>query len=221
MAVASIVASRIIKDWNAKYSNVSVSERSGDTCAITQPMYCLKDDLSRLFDSQDTHYDTQMLVNSASDKAEGGNWKFDSESLVISNDSHWKGIFSRDTDIQATLRLYFGGFWKRFTKEASSGTIMGITHPYEFPVFAPNKASSQDLDGFGKVILLEYTEPPYNLFYDVLKIIDDHTMLGKAFFGMPEPGREILTFSMSRKYPLDFMTQEDHEMLYGKMKKPS
>jgi hypothetical protein len=26
---------------------------------------------------------------------------------------------------------------------------------------------------------------------------------------------------MSRKYPFEFMTQEDHEMLYSKMKKPS
>jgi hypothetical protein len=26
---------------------------------------------------------------------------------------------------------------------------------------------------------------------------------------------------MSRKYPFEFMTEEDNEMLYGKMKKPS
>lgn len=38
---------------------------------------------------------------------------------------------------------------------------------------------------------------------------------------MPDLGREILTFSMSRKYPFEFMTEEDHEMLYSKMKKPT
>ena len=26
---------------------------------------------------------------------------------------------------------------------------------------------------------------------------------------------------MSRKYPLEFMTEEDHEILYSKMKKPA
>lgn len=31
----------------------------------------------------------------------------------------------------------------------------------------------------------------------------------------------MLTFSMSRKYPFEFMTEQDHEMLYSKMKKPS
>jgi hypothetical protein len=77
------------------------------------------------------------------------------------------------------------------------------------------------LDGFGKVILLEYLDPPYNLFYDVLKIVDENTILGKAFFGKPTRGREMLTFSMSRKYPFEFMTEEDHEVLYSNMKKPT
>jgi len=54
-----------------------------------------------------------------------------------------------------------------------------------------------------------------------LKIVDDHTILGKAFMGTPEPGKEMLTFSMSRKYPFEFMTEDDHEMLYSKMKKPT
>ena len=31
----------------------------------------------------------------------------------------------------------------------------------------------------------------------------------------------MLTFSMSRKYPFEFMTEEDHEVLYSKMKKPT
>ena len=101
------------------------------------------------------------------------------------------------------------------------GDIMGITHPFEVPVFARNKATDKELDGFGKVILLEYLDPPYNLFYDVLKIVDENTILGKAFLGKPTLGREILTFSMSRKYPFEFMTEEDHEMLYSKMKKPT
>jgi hypothetical protein len=221
MAVASIIALRIINDWKPKYANLPVNSGLGQTCAREQPMYCRQADLSRNFDSQDARYDAQALLNSSSDKANDSNWNFDPKTLVVSNDTHWKGIFPRDTDIQNTLRLYFGGFWKRFTKDPVSGEIVGITHPYEFPISAPNKATSRDIDGFGNVILLEYTQPPYNLFYDVLKIVNDHTVLGKAYFGKPAPGREILVFSMSRKYPFEFMTQEDHEMLYNKVKKPS
>jgi hypothetical protein len=54
-----------------------------------------------------------------------------------------------------------------------------------------------------------------------LKIVDKDTILGKAFFGNPIAGNEMLTFSMSRKYPFEFMDEEDHEMLYSKMKKPT
>lgn len=227
MTVASIVASRIIKDWENKYANISLTDNLGLTCAITQPMYCLRTNLSELFDSINTQLDSKMLVNSANDKAdEATNWKFDPQTLMISNNSHWKGIYPRDTDdIRNTLTLYFGGFWKRFSANSGPSStakeITGITHPFEVPVFARNKATDIELDGFGRVVLLEYLDPPYNLFYDVLKIVDENTILGKAFFGKPTRDREMLTFSMSRKYPFEFMTEEDHEVLYSKMKKPT
>jgi hypothetical protein len=51
--------------------------------------------------------------------------------------------------------------------------------------------------------------------------VDENTVLGRAFLGRPHLGREILTFCMFRKYPFEFMTEEDHEMLYSKMKKPA
>jgi hypothetical protein len=78
------------------------------------------------------------------------------------------------------LTLYFGGFWKRFTKNESAD-IMGTTHPFEVPVFARNKATNKELDGFGKLILLEYLDPPYSLFYDVLKTVDEIPYLVKPF----------------------------------------
>ena len=139
---------------------------------------------------------------------------------MIYNNLQWKGIYSRDSNIQNTLLLYFGGFWKRFNKN-DAGDITGITHPYEVPINAKNRATQKEIDGFGKVILLEYLDFPFNQFYDVLKIVDENTMLGKAFMGAPKPGREILTFSMSRKYPFEFMTEQDHEYLYSKLNKPA
>jgi hypothetical protein len=159
-----------------------------------------------------------MLVNSTSDKIDDTNWSFDPEKLLVSNNTHWKGIFTRDHDIANMINLYAGGFWKRFSQNI--GKITGMTHPFEAGVFAPNIATDQRLDGFGKVILLEYTQAPFDRFYDVLKIVDENTILGKAFADKPVPGREMMTFSMSRKYPIEFMSEDDHEMLYSKMKKP-
>jgi choline dehydrogenase-like flavoprotein len=219
MTVASIIASRIIKDWHARYSTIEIDPEIGRTCDRSQPMYCLRTNLSEMFDSTQMKYGVDMLVNSAGEQADETNWSFDPVKMLITNNSHWKGIFPRDADIQNTLALYFGGFWKRFKKVGEQ--VTGTTHPYEVGVFAANKAEQRELSGFGEVILLEYLESPYDQFYDVLKIIDKDIILGKAFFGTPSPGKEMLIFSMSRKYPFEFMDEGDHRMLYNKMKKPT
>ena len=218
MTVASIIAERIAKNWE-KYGKIPIRKSLGETCDISQPMYCLRNNLSDMFDKMETKYGVQMLVNTASETLNETNWNFNPTTLMITNNTHWKGLYPRDSDIPNELTHYAGGFWKRFTKTGSQ--ISGITHPFEAPVFAANKAIDKNLPGFGKVIVLKYIDFPYNGFYDVLKIVDDHTILGKAFMGTPEPGKEMLTFSMSRKYPFEFMTEDDHEMLYSKMKKPT
>jgi choline dehydrogenase-like flavoprotein len=219
MTIASIIASRIAKDWRAKYSDIQTSNDLGSTCSISQPMHCLRNDVSKMYDSMQTQSGPEILVNSPAEKADDTNWSYDPVSMTITNNTHWKGMFPRDSDIANTLVLYSGGFWKRFSKEGND--IKGITHPYEVDVRAKNKAQEKEIPGFGKVILLEYLDPPYNVFYDVLKVVDKDTILGKAFFITPTPGREMLTFSMSRKYPFEFMDEDDHEMLYEKMKKPT
>jgi len=218
MTFASIISSRIANDWKAKYDGIVTSSSLGKTCSILQPMFCLKQNLSDLFDSTDTIHPASMLVNSSSDKIDDTNWSFDPKTLLISNNTHWKGIFTRDHDLENMVNLYAGGFWKRFSENNSK--INGVTHPFEAGVYASNIAEDQILDGFGKVIQLEYTQFPFDRFYDVLKIVDENTILGKAFANKPVPGREMMTFCMSRKYPLEFMSEDDHEMLYSKMNKP-
>jgi hypothetical protein len=220
MTVASIVASRINKEWDSSYAASPLSKSLGNTCNIAQPMYCSNSSLLEFFDSAKNQFDVIKLVNSPNDKPDDSNWKLDPESLMIYNNLQWKGVYSRDSNIQNTLLMYFGGFWKRFSKNEMN-EIVGITHPYEVPIFAKNKATQKEIDGFGNVILLEYLDFPFNQFYDVLKIVGENTLLGKAFIGTPKSGREILTFSMSRNYPFDFMTEQDHEYLYSKVKKPS
>jgi hypothetical protein len=220
MAIASMTAARMGRDWGAKYQPLPVSQSLGTTGDLSQPWYCDRATLSKLFDGMDTRHSPAMLVNSPTEKISRDNWSFDPATLTVRNDTHWKGLFPRDGDAPNTLTMYAGGFWKRFTK-TPSGSVEGTTHPFELPVFAPNRATERQLPGFGKVVLLEYTQPPFTEFYDVLKIVDHDTVLGKAFFTNPQPGREILTFSMARRYPLEFMTEDDHDMLYAQSAKPS
>jgi hypothetical protein len=188
---------------------------SGNTiCTIQEPMFCSMSDLDSMFNQQKNQFPVEALINAQDNSPEDTKWSFDQSALIIYNNKYWKGFFP--TDQNFTAIRYFGGFWKRFYKE--DGVIMGITHPYETPaVFAANLPELQDNNRtLGQVIHLKYTSPEYSLFYDLLKIVDKDTVLGKAFLGVSPFSIQLLTFSMSRKYRVDFMTEEDHQTIYEK-----
>ena len=171
-------------------------------------------DLDSLFSQQKNVFPIETLINADDGSPENNRWSFDKNTLVIYNNKYWKGFFPINQNFDAVR--YFGGFWKRFYKE--DGVLKGVTHPYETPsIFAPNLPELQtNHRAFGDVILLKYTSPEYSLFYDMLKIVDKDAVLGKAFLGVSPFSIQILTFSMSRKYNVDFMTEEDHQTIYEK-----
>src|SRR5690349_7263188 len=70
-------------------------------------------------------------------------------------------------------------------------------------------AKEKDVTGYGKVIHLEYEDLPYSSAYDLLKMVDENTIIGKAFMGSFGKGMELFSFSMSRVYDVDFMTEDD------------
>ncbi|HEY6404489.1 MAG TPA: GMC family oxidoreductase, partial [Nitrososphaeraceae archaeon] len=235
MALATMTANSINEIWDKNYAgiNTGVEEKLGETCSIQQPMFCSRERLDAMFNSSKNELPTETLINAgdyaanifSSDVVMGrvktispmprppkaDEWSFNNITLQIYNNRYWKGFFPIDQDLR--LIQYFGGFWKRFYKEGQ--VLKGITHPFDAPmVYAPNLPQLQKYPGYGEVILLKYTSPEFTLFYDLLKIIDKNIILGKAFFGSPPFGNQILTFSMARKYHADFMTEEDHEIIY-------
>ena len=50
--------------------------------------------------------------------------------------------------------------------------------------------------------------------YDLLKAVDRDTIIGRAFLGIPPDGIPLFSFSMSRKYSVSFMDEEDHETIF-------
>lgn len=211
MSLATIVAERINKNW-ADYA-VPISDELGQVCSISQPMYCTTSSLENLYESRDNSFSVASLINSDEDKiVDGKNWSFDAEALTIRNDRYWKGFLANDGNFLSTVEMYAGGFWKRFSKEGDA--VKGVTHPYDFSVYAHNIAIEAQYPGFGKVIQLNYTDDLYKPCYDFLKMVDDNTILGEAFLGTPPKGQHLLSFSMSRKYRIDFMTQDDFQMIF-------
>ncbi len=212
MALAAMTADHINKVWDSQFATIVTKPALGETCSITQPMYCLAERLETMFNQAENQLPIEILINADENSLPVQRWSFDKDTLMIYNNKYWKGFFPIDQEL--TLMRYFGGFWKRFSKEG--GEIKGITHPFDAPVNAPNKPQIQNYPGFGEVVHLEYTSIEFRLFYDLLKIVDKDTILGKAFFGIPPWGNQMLTFSMSRRYNVDFMTEEDHETIYQK-----
>ncbi len=215
MSLATIIANRINGRWN-DFASTQLKERLGEICSIRQPMYCPTTSLDQMYEISDSALTNDALVNSKSmDIVDGENWSFDPTTLTIYNNRYWKGFFPNDHDQLSTVELYAGGFYKRFQKEHNS--VNGITHPYMTDINAKNEAINADYPGFGKLIYLKYSETPYNKFYDFLKFVDKDTILGKAFAVRDPPrGEPIITFSMSRRYTVDFMTQDDFKMIFSK-----
>ncbi len=104
---------------------------------------------------------------------------------------------------------YFGGFYKRFWK-IDGNTMRGVTHPFEPQIIdARSIATEKEVSGYGKVIHLEYQDPPYSSAYDLLKMVDENTIIRKAYLGSYGRGMELFNFSMSRVYDVNFMTEDD------------
>lgn len=201
MALAVMTADHILNNWSS-FSSIN-KKRLAKVCTLEQTMYCSKDRLEMLFNTEKGK-GIEKIVNS-------GSWSFDEESMMIYNDKHWRGFFPQDAS--HNIIRYFGGFWKRFYRE--DNTIKGITHAYEPNIDAPNIAELRD-----DLILLKYTSPEYSIFYDLLKMVSDDVILGKAFIGLPPHGIHILTFSMCRRYSIEFMSEDDHETIYQSAKVP-
>jgi hypothetical protein len=219
MSLATIIADKINRKWS-KFSSIALKDDLGETCSIKQPMFCSAKSLEAMYEIRESELSAKALVNSPKEHIiDEDNWSFDKDKLTIWNNRYWRGFFTTDHNVITTALLYAGGFWKRFWMDGNA--VKGETHPFESPVFAPNEAIETDYPGHGKVVLLKYV-PPYDRFYDFLKIVDADTILGKAFAVRDPPrGEHILTFSLSKRYSVDFMTQDDFKTIFSiKARKP-
>ncbi|MCI0558132.1 MAG: GMC family oxidoreductase [Nitrososphaera sp.] len=207
MALATMTADKIAKNWKDK----QVSDSLASACDITQPRFCSAERLGEMFAITDHRTDLfSSLANSDEEELViGNNWNFDPKTLKIYNNLFWKGFYGRDSDVMTMALRYFGGFYKRFLRRDSK-SMNGITHPFETRlVDARSIASERELPGYGTVIHLEYLDAPFSIAYDLLKLVDENTIIGKAFLGSFGRGRELFNFSMSRSYDIDFMTEQD------------
>ncbi|MCC6590599.1 MAG: hypothetical protein IT168_28160 [Bryobacterales bacterium] len=167
--------------------------------------------------------------------------RFDLAAGRIFRDIFWKGSFAADTLLgwEERLREWIGGsrpqdvgslvaggsFWKRFDR-LENGVAYGHVVNYELhqlpgkpevrTVDYPNDGHKTFRQG-DPVLLLNYTNVPYRLVYDVIKIVDDNNAIGIMHLGEFPNGFVFAPFAMARhNYPLKQMSVEDHRVLFDR-----
>jgi hypothetical protein len=168
-----------------------------------------------------------------------GGVRVDLNQQRIFRDSFWKGSFAKDSLIgweervrnsifgsgAATASIFTGGsFWKRFDT-ITNGTAAGFVVNYELaalpglPEVRKVAYPDDNRPYFRKgdpILLLTYTNDPYKMVYDTIKVIDEQNAIGVMHVGTFPNGVEIAKFVMARhNYPLENMSVEDHDSLFA------
>jgi len=175
-------------------------------------------ELERLFRERPTG-SIESIVNS-------GRRDIDVPNGLIRNDSRWKGFFPRGHVLNAMSAALFTGFQKRFSRDAA-GHYVGVTSDSDGRIRANNTIEEIEItekDGStepGRYLLLRYTDPPWQGFYDLLKIVHPDVMVGRVYLGAFPHGMRLFTFVMTRAYRLDQMAVDDHRELFAQGTAPS
>jgi len=190
---------------------------SSQSCNSKNPMYCKREGLARLYRESKSLFPAQTLINSPDlEIKDGVNWSFDPETMTIWNNRYWKGFYPADYDYKNLILMYGFGFYKRFWPGKENQKVKGETHPFNTEIHAANQAVDMEIPEKGKGVYIKYSDFPFNSFDDLLKIVDQDTVLGEAFVSVRNPGRgiPIFHFVLSRRYSLDFMTRADCRFIF-------
>jgi hypothetical protein len=154
-----------------------------------------------------------------------GKRDIDLTSGLIQNDICWRGFFPKDHVLNPMSAMLFTGFTKQFRKEGSQ--YLGLTSDTDGGIRARNTLEEVTVTGDdggpepGRYLLLRYVDPPWQGFYDLLKVVDDDLVIGRVYLGQYPHGVRLFTFSMTRFYALGQMNVEDHRQLFAGARAPS
>jgi len=218
MVVASMAAARMLRDWDQRYAGIAVSQSTGLTGSIAHPMYFRIPALAQAFTEAKNAKGLESLLGSADEKPTADNWSFDPDAMEITNDSKWRSFFARDDLNPAKPPLYQRGFWRRF--EGTGATLKGTTRPMGTDLRIPLKVSEREVVPYGKCLVVEHLDPKYARQTELLKFVDDRHILGRIFEGPPGPTGNIADFALTRTYPFELMTPEDHDVLFQGAARP-
>lgn len=174
-------------------------------------------ELDRLFRKRPTA-EIAKIVNT-------GRRSIDVAAGIIQNDTFWRGFFAKDHVLNAMSAALFTGFRKQFSME--DGHYTGVTSDTDGRIRARNSVEEVEVGRTGgdlepgRYLLLRYLDPPWQGFYDILKVIQDDLIIGRVYLGEYPNGVRLFTFGMTRTYRLSQMTVADHCELFDRGEAPT
>ncbi len=136
----------------------------------------------------------------------------------IYNDCYWKGFLPKGLLLGELAAHLFTGYNKKFWREDNN--IVGATlfvddrvplrHSLEEVVIDQR---TNDLDP-GRYILLRYIDPPFDIFYDMMKVVNENLIIYRGYTGEYPNGRRGFDGIAVRTYGFDQMMVEDHREFF-------
>ncbi len=167
-------------------------------------------DLERLFSRVETK-GIELMVNLDHKTIEADTGR-------IRNETAWRAFFPRGHLLNAFSTAFYTGL-KQTVRQVDDITT-GITSDMADRIAAActleeiiieERTSSLEP---GRYILLRYTDPPWSLYYSVLKVVSDQLLISRVYLGTYPHGIRLCTLPMTREYTLHDMTRDEARTLY-------
>jgi cholesterol oxidase len=154
-----------------------------------------------------------------------GERRVDAANRRIFNDTHWKGFFPKGVPVEALAARLYTGYTKRFFRDGNK--IAGTTQSSDGMLRARNTLEtihlkeSKGVHDPGDYILLKYPDPPWQGFYDLIRVVNDNMIVLQVCAGKFPDGFRMFSGVMVRSYGYDQMTALDHADLWAGATRPT
>ncbi len=152
-----------------------------------------------------------------------GEPEFDVAAREMRGGRGWRGVFPRDHLLSATSAPLFEGFRREFRREG--GRLVGVTTSLDGGIEVRHELEELEVEQRtrelepGRYLLSRPVDAPEA--YEVLKIVRDDLVIGRAYAGEYPQGKRLYTFGLSRRCGFEQMTQQDHRALWERGAAPS
>jgi hypothetical protein len=197
-------------------------DKRGRSDAATPAAQAGDADPNRLVNSTDAQLDEIFRRSTTlplKDLMNAGGHRIDYAARTIFNDEHWKGWLPQGLPIRDLLARLSTGYAKRFWK--GRGKVLGETRYVEGRVLVNHELEDLTIDRVtndlqpGRYVLLKYTDAVFeNVFYDVMRALDNGVIIYRGYSGRFPDGKRGFTGLLMRGYTFAQLGVRDHRLLF-------